>query len=183
MTQSDRMKAGAKEAENNGTNPQDPAQRLFGPEEDAEFAADSWMSGVMNPETTRPRGKKSNDPDTFTESYRGDAKRVDRTTRYEVASETAMPKRKAGTGMPRRDPDARDGDGMFMQSGSGWGWAGLGISILSLFLWPYFLGPIGIVLGYMAFRNDARTLGTWAMVIGAIAILGALLVIPFLMTR
>jgi hypothetical protein len=66
---------------------------------------------------------------------------------------------------------------------SGVGIAGLVMSILSLFLWPYLLGAVGIVLGFIAYRRNARTLGVWAMVIGAIAILGALIIFPYYTAR
>jgi hypothetical protein len=67
--------------------------------------------------------------------------------------------------------------------GNGLGWIGLGVSILSLFFLPYLLGPAGIVLGYLAYRQNARTLGIWAMVAGTLGILGALLLYPFLNAR
>jgi hypothetical protein len=59
------------------------------------------------------------------------------------------------------------------------GMVGIGLSVLSLFLLPYLLAPAGIIVGYLAFRRNARTTGTWAMVIGALAILGALLIYPY----
>ncbi|MGI6187649.1 MAG: DUF456 domain-containing protein, partial [Brevibacillus sp.] len=66
---------------------------------------------------------------------------------------------------------------------SGIGWTGLGLSILSLFLLPYIVAPIGVVLGYLAYRRNARTLGVWAMIVGAIAIIGALIIYPYYIAR
>ncbi|GAA4717446.1 hypothetical protein [Brevibacillus fulvus] len=66
---------------------------------------------------------------------------------------------------------------------SGLGWTALGVSLLALFFMPYLSGPVGIVLGYLAFRRNARTLGTWAMIVGALAIIGAFLVYPYYTAR
>jgi len=78
---------------------------------------------------------------------------------------------------PETDEEQRTG------AGTGVGMTGLALSILSLFVLPYLIAPIGMILGYLAFRRDARTLGAWAMAVGAAAILGAVLIYPmFLVT-
>lgn len=92
----------------------------------------------------------------------------------EASAEIAEPIRQSDDRNERESP----------QNGtSGVGVTGLVLSILSLFLWPYLLGAVGIVLGYFAYRRGARTLGAWSMVIGAIAILGALIVYPYFTAR
>lgn len=54
--------------------------------------------------------------------------------------------------------------------GSGWGIAGIVLVILSFFLWPYLLAPIGIILGVMAVSQRSK-LGWWAIAIGVIALI------------
>lgn len=54
--------------------------------------------------------------------------------------------------------------------GSGWGIAGIVLAILSFFLWPYLLAPIGIVLGVVSV-NQKSNMGWWAIAIGVIALI------------
>ncbi|GBF10959.1 DUF308 domain-containing protein [Tepidibacillus infernus] len=56
---------------------------------------------------------------------------------------------------------------------------GIVLSILSLFFLPYILAPIGIVLGYLAYRRGDQGLGIWAMGLGVIGLLGTLIVSTF----
>ncbi|MBO8163754.1 MAG: hypothetical protein H0Z34_08595 [Brevibacillus sp.] len=106
---------------------------------------------------------------------------------YETSTEIAPPLQTDGTrGENEENRQRSQWDNRAdneADAGSGLGWIGLGASILSLFLLPYLMAPVGIVLGYLAFRRNARTLGTWAMIIGALAILGALLFAPFFTAR
>jgi hypothetical protein len=169
-------------------------------DDDTEFAADSWMGGVLNPVGSRPAGNIEYDPDTYTERYHGErslsddgdpslrqttgSAKEERTERepahaivgddVETAAEIAEPVRpEAGSPVnPKRE-----------EAWGGIGWTGLGLSILSLFLLPYLIAPIGMVLGYMAYRRNARTLGVWAMIIGTVAILGALVIYPYYIAR
>ncbi|MGZ0050284.1 DUF4190 domain-containing protein [Brevibacillus gelatini] len=96
----------------------------------------------------------------------------------EAASEIAepIPARRSGREV-NDDDDSRE------SGASGIGITGLGLSILSLFLMPYFMAPIGMVLGYLAYRRGSRTLGAWAMIVGALAILGALVIYPYYTAR
>ncbi|MCL6585382.1 MAG: DUF4190 domain-containing protein [Anoxybacillus sp.] len=64
-------------------------------------------------------------------------------------------------------------------NGSGWGWTALALSILSLFIMPILLGAAGIIVGFMARRRGATTLGMWAIGIGVVSIIIKLFVIPF----
>jgi hypothetical protein len=169
-------------------------------DDDTEFAAESWMGGVLNPVGSRPAGNIEYDPDTYTERYHGERSLDDdgdrslreatgnaeneRTEReptraiagddVETSAEIAAPvRREAGSPVnPKRT-----------EAWGGIGWTGLGLSILSLFLLPYLVAPIGMILGYMAYRRNARTLGVWAMIIGAVAILGALVIYPYYVAR
>lgn len=49
-------------------------------------------------------------------------------------------------------------------------------SVLSLFFLPYLFAPVGIILGYFGFRKGDHSLGTWAMGLGAVGLLGTLIV-------
>ncbi|KUP05998.1 hypothetical protein Q73_09490 [Bacillus coahuilensis m2-6] len=64
-------------------------------------------------------------------------------------------------------------------SGSVFGYAGLALSILSLFILPVILGASGIIIGFVARRRGATTLGSWAVGIGAVSIIVGLFVLPF----
>lgn len=207
---------------------------------DAEFAADTWMGAVLNPDASnttsnttsnnrnanntgkndRDRATITYDPYTQTERYRGDesldggtvippmagaselqiftgepettdttkptVKRtiiddgvadVNRETRYEVASEiapdyTRVSPRSQGSQQAQRE-----------NAGSGMGMTAVGLAILSLFLLPYLLAPVAMVIGYLAMRRGARSLGIWALVIGAVAILGAMVIYPYFTAR
>lgn len=59
---------------------------------------------------------------------------------------------------------------------SGWTVTGLLLSIFSLFFLPVLLASAGILLGYLGYRRGDRTLGFWAMGLGAISLLGTLIV-------
>jgi hypothetical protein len=64
-------------------------------------------------------------------------------------------------------------------SGRVLGYSALALSILSLFILPVILGAAGIVLGFVARRRGAETLGAWAIGIGAVSIIIGLFVLPF----
>ncbi|WP_051348471.1 DUF4190 domain-containing protein [Peribacillus kribbensis] len=64
-------------------------------------------------------------------------------------------------------------------AGTGIGYAALAVSILSLFLAPVLFGIVGIVLGFMARNREAKTLGNWAIGIGAFALIVGVIILPF----
>lgn len=169
---------------------------------DTEFAADTWTQRAFDEDEDRVTKRRIQyDPYTHTERYTGEldgdqddfSERLDGIDRtqeekyrasavrdddVETAAEIAEP-------IPVRRRSVRDEpDEDSRESGaSGIGMTGLGLSILSLFLMPYLIAPIGMVLGYLAYRRNSRTLGAWAMIVGAIAILGALIIYPFYTAR
>ncbi|KQL45485.1 hypothetical protein AN963_10425 [Brevibacillus choshinensis] len=169
---------------------------------DTEFAADTWTQRAFDEDEDRVKKRRIQyDPYTHTERYTGEmdgekddfSERldgVDRTQeeRYRISSvrdrdtETAA---EIAEPIPvRRRSDRVEPDEDSRESGaSGIGMTGLGLSILSLFLMPYLIAPIGMVLGYLAYRRNSRSLGAWAMIVGAIAILGALIIYPFYTAR
>jgi hypothetical protein len=176
------------------------AEQRYANAADTEFASETWMGAVMNPEAAAPRGNFNYDPDTYTERYVGenglsndtdlpdreltdeaDDRGKKRPVRsivgddVETSAEIAEPIHRAPRS-PVTEADREDAAG-------GLGMVGLGLSILSLFLLPYIVAPIGMVLGYLAFRRNARTLGAWAMIVGAVAILGALVIYPYYVAR
>ncbi|WNC13227.1 DUF456 domain-containing protein [Brevibacillus brevis] len=168
---------------------------------DTEFAADAWTEAAFDEDEKQARMRRIQyDPYTHTERYTGESARVendfsdrldgvDRTREEhyrvagvrdndaETAAEIAEPVRAHRTVRENRDEDGRE------NGASGIGMTGLGLSILSLFLMPYLIAPIGMVLGYLAYRRNSRSLGAWAMIVGAIAILGALVIYPFYTAR
>ncbi|MGE5703677.1 MAG: DUF456 domain-containing protein, partial [Clostridia bacterium] len=98
-------------------------------------------------------------------------------TKYETSAEIAPPLRTPLVN------DAHDPKPDEQATGTGLGMTAIGLSILSLFILPYLTAPVGIVLGYMAFRRNTRTLGLWSMIIGALSLIGALVVYPYLVAR
>ncbi|MGD8192250.1 DUF456 domain-containing protein [Brevibacillus ginsengisoli] len=173
--------------------------------DDTEFGADTWMGAVMNPDASRSNTNMMHNPGKKTDEYLGpqatwshtdlpatqannsqnNANRsndISNLTKYEMGAEAgALPRmdtRRNESKSPVTGPNQARGD-----AAGGLGMVGLGLSLLSLFMLPYLLAPIGIVLGYLAMRRNATTLGTWAMIVGAIAILGALIVYPYFIAR
>jgi hypothetical protein len=64
---------------------------------------------------------------------------------------------------------SRDDDAEGTTRGYGWGIAGIVLSVLSFFLWPYLMAPLGIVLGVVSV-SQRNSLGWWAIGIGVIAL-------------
>ncbi|USK58819.1 DUF308 domain-containing protein [Peribacillus asahii] len=52
-------------------------------------------------------------------------------------------------------------------------------SILSLFMMPILLGIVGIVAGFIARSKGAKSLGAWAIGIGAVSIIVGIFILPF----
>lgn len=92
----------------------------------------------------------------------------------EFAAETA-PTAIPGKVVPfeRKDDDEKE-------RGTALGITGLVLSILSLFIIPYIFAPLGIITGYFAYRNGDRSLGMWAMGIGAVGLLGTFIATMFI---
>lgn len=106
-----------------------------------------------------------------------DADRRTDAAKYEMSTEVAQ---------PLRAPITKDANGAKpgeQATGTGLGLTGISLSVLSLFILPYVTAPVGIILGYMAYRRDARTLGLWSMIVGAVSIVGAMVVYPYLVAR
>ena len=178
-----------------GTSTFEKANRIDESIDDTEFADESWMRSLMDTDSTENKGNLEYNPRTQTERYLGGepvsnellasptdnngASRTDVST--EASAEIAAPMRGV-TRSDASDTQNPDVDGNLVK-GSGLGILGLGSSILSLFFLPYLLAPLGIIFGYMAYRGGAKSMGSWSMVIGAIAIIGALLIYPLMGVR
>lgn len=54
-------------------------------------------------------------------------------------------------------------------TGSISGFIGLVIAIAALFMWSVILGPVAAVIGYYAYSQGSKTLGSWAMGLGILA--------------
>ncbi|MGE8206229.1 hypothetical protein ACQKP0_17015 [Heyndrickxia sp. NPDC080065] len=72
-----------------------------------------------------------------------------------------------------RDPDHAHVSGKVI------GWSALALSVLSLFFLPVILGAAGIILGFVARRRNAETLGAWSIGIGVVSIIIGIFVLPF----
>jgi hypothetical protein len=53
------------------------------------------------------------------------------------------------------------------------------VSILSLFMMPFLLGIIGIIGGFISRSKGAKSLGSWAIGIGAVSIIVGIFISPF----
>jgi len=62
---------------------------------------------------------------------------------------------------------------------TGMGWLAVVLSIVSFFVMPVILGAAGIIVGFIAKRRGADTLGNTAVIAGAISIVLTLFFAPF----
>lgn len=67
-----------------------------------------------------------------------------------------------------------------MTGANGLGFIALALSILSLFVMPVLLGAAGIIVGFIARRRGASTLGAWAIGIGIVSIVLGMFIFPFM---
>lgn len=54
------------------------------------------------------------------------------------------------------------------------------LSILSLLIMPIILGAAGIIAGIYARSRDAKTMGNWAIALGAISMIASIFLSPYL---
>ncbi|MFC0270021.1 DUF308 domain-containing protein [Metabacillus herbersteinensis] len=94
----------------------------------------------------------------------------------ETAAELAAP---IPLGRDREYKSVEDrGDGR-VNEGKGTGYLGIALSIISLFMLPVILGAAGIIVGFIARRRGAKTLGAWAIGIGAASLVLGIFILPF----
>jgi hypothetical protein len=52
----------------------------------------------------------------------------------------------------------------------GIGYTAILFALLSLFIWPSFLGPVAAILGFIAYRGGSKSLGAWSILLGLISL-------------
>jgi hypothetical protein len=87
----------------------------------------------------------------------------------ETAAEIATPYH-----VRNEDVEQKEGIGA-----KGMGYTALAFAILSLFFAPFVMGTIGIVLGFIAIRKGASSLGSWSIGISAFSMIIGLFILPF----
>ncbi|MEC1684942.1 DUF308 domain-containing protein [Bacillus mojavensis] len=97
----------------------------------------------------------------------------------ETAAEIAEPFRASDRSDDRSDDQGNDRSGSNVNEGRGIGYIALALSIISLFVLPVLLGAAGIIVGYIARRRGAQSLGAWAMGIGVVSLVLGIFIIPF----
>lgn len=101
---------------------------------------------------------------------------TERKNRYreETAAEIAGPRQ-----FTRSDEVDSDQASERSTAGTTFGIVALALSVLSLFMMPFLFGAAGIVLGFMARRRGAETLGAWAIGVGVVSLIVGVFILPF----
>ncbi|MDT3764429.1 DUF4190 domain-containing protein [Priestia filamentosa] len=79
----------------------------------------------------------------------------------------------------KRTDRSQDRSNQNGREGIGYGRLGLILSVLSFFFLPVIFSIAGIVLGFIARRKGARSVGTWAIGVGIVSLLIAMFILPF----
>ncbi|TLS36291.1 DUF308 domain-containing protein [Pseudalkalibacillus caeni] len=66
-----------------------------------------------------------------------------------------------------------------VNEGRGTGFIALVLSVISVFILPVIFGAAGIIVGFIARRRGAKSLGSWAIGIGAASLIISLFFSPF----
>lgn len=78
------------------------------------------------------------------------------------------------------EPVTRSQEGTEVRSGGrAVGWVAFILAIISLFVYPVLMGAGAIVLGIIAYVQGSRALGGWSVVIGGIALISYLVLVPY----
>lgn len=97
---------------------------------------------------------------------------VDNRYQEETSAELATSPKENGRYTKRSDDSSR------ASNGTGVGAIALILSILSLFMMPFILGILGIIVGFSA-RKRGSSMGTWAIGISAVSIIVGIFILPF----
>jgi hypothetical protein len=73
----------------------------------------------------------------------------------------------------------REQDDVRARQGDAIAWISLLLGIASLFFWQAVLGPAAIITGIFAWVRGSRTMGTWAIVLGLIAVVAYFVLVPY----
>ncbi|MBW7473684.1 hypothetical protein K0T92_02865 [Paenibacillus oenotherae] len=106
------------------------------------------------------------------------SRKLDKTHQDEMAAELAVPGLMGDTSASDEGARREYARKATRSAGVAVGWAGLIIAALSWFVWPVLLGITAAVLGFIAFRQGSRGLGTWSITLGLIAAAAYLILIP-----
>ncbi|MGE7764502.1 DUF4190 domain-containing protein [Peribacillus sp. NPDC096540] len=98
--------------------------------------------------------------------------KADNRYREETSAEISTPPQRRGYNDESVDSEDRTSSGNVV------GVISLIISIISLFMMPFILGAVGIIVGIFA-RSRGSKMGTWAIVIGAVSIIVGIFILPF----
>ncbi|MDQ0883146.1 DUF4190 domain-containing protein [Peribacillus sp. V2I11] len=107
---------------------------------------------------------------------RGTITNMDNRYQEETSAEISTPPQRIRS--YRDEPVEADDSGDVASRGKVIGVIALIISIISLFMMPFILGIVGIIVGIVA-RSRGSNLGTWAIVIGAVSIIVGIFILPF----
>ncbi len=61
----------------------------------------------------------------------------------------------------------------------GIGWLAFVLSVIGLFFLPVVMGTAGVIIGFVALRQGAKTIGGWAIAIGIVSLILRLFAGPF----
>lgn len=76
-----------------------------------------------------------------------------------------------------RSTRTRESDPAY-SAGTAVGWVAVLFAFASLFVWPVWMGATAVLLGFSAYMQGSRKLGTVSMTVGLIAVIVYLLLIP-----
>jgi hypothetical protein len=147
---------------------QDDASASFGPETDFESESSVSDKAFFQEEAVNPVAQKET---AKREETTGASVSVlgppERDT--EFGADLALPAGAAASGNAAEGP---------VDAGKTIGWIGFVLGILSFFVLGSILGPVAVVLGFMAFAKGRRKLGIWSMGIGIISFVLFLAALP-----
>jgi hypothetical protein len=150
-----------------------------------EFAEEVTSEATANKEVTDVDVvAPSPDAELFPSPYAAGAPGGYLNTNEEFAAEAAVPEA-PGRRLNQPEDERPASSPMFTQSGNAgannktWGWVALIMAIASLFIWPAVLGPAAAVIGFVAMMRGNRALGIWSIVIGLIAFVAYIALVPY----
>lgn len=125
---------------------------------------------------------KSPEQDRFSNpDYRGITpldQEIERDYNTESAAEIAAPVY-VNRNNTKSDYKSEDVNQDGQTAGRGMGFLALAMSIISLFFLPVLLGAAGIIVGFIARRKGAKTIGAWAIGIGIVSLVLGIFITPF----
>ncbi|MBH0166379.1 DUF4190 domain-containing protein [Fictibacillus sp. 7GRE50] len=96
-----------------------------------------------------------------------------------VRSDMTLPENERPRYSDRDDHRHEHEDSQERAGGKATGIIAIILSVLSLFILPVLFGAAGIIVGFIARRQGAHSLGNWAIGIGVVSIIISLFFAPF----